>query len=292
MTISGRSFAAGLAALALLSGCAQQSVIPANPSQSPHGSSTSQLVPTPEATTPTPRASSEETRETPEPKPSVSEQATPKPAPAILERGDRGDKVRNLQARLQQVKWYKGRVDGVYGPQTAKAVRSFQGKRGLPRTGAVDQATLDKLRSMTRKPTKEELAGVPAPTREGMRLDPRCLTGRVLCASKSQRKLAWVVDGKIAVVLDARFGRRSMPTSNGVFSVTWKSRNHWSKKYDTPMPYALFFNGGQAMHYSPDFVAEGYDGASHGCINIRDKASMRSLFGKVKVGDRVVVYPD
>ncbi len=289
MLISGRSFAAGLAALALLSGCAQQ-VIPANPSQSPsvHGSAT-QFVPTPQATTPTPRPSSEETQKSPTPTPSTPKPPKPKP---LLERGDKGSKVRDLQARLQQVKWYKGRVDGVYGPQTVKAVRGFQSRRDLPQTGAVDQTTLDKLRSMTRKPTAEELAGVPVATGEGMRLDPRCLTGRVLCASKSQRKLAWVVDGKIKTVLDARFGRRSMPTSNGVFSVTWKSRNHWSKKYDAPMPYALFFNGGQAVHYSPDFVAEGYNGASHGCINIRDKSSMRALFGKVKVGDRVVVYPD
>ena len=36
------------------------------------------------------------------------------------------------------------------------------------------------------------------------------------------------------------------------------------------MPYAMFFSGGQAVHYSPDFAARGYNGASHGCVNVRN----------------------
>ena len=65
-----------------------------------------------------------------------------------------------------------------------------------------------------------------------------------------------------------------------------------STLYDTPMPYAMFFSGGQAIHYSADFAANGYNGASHGCVNIRDKAAIASLFDQVTVGDKVVVYTD
>jgi lipoprotein-anchoring transpeptidase ErfK/SrfK len=69
-----------------------------------------------------------------------------------------------------------------------------------------------------------------------------------------------------------------------------KSRDHVSSLYNTSMPYAMFFSGGQAVHYSPDFAANGYNGASHGCVNVRDLAAIQSLFGQVRVGDRVVVY--
>jgi lipoprotein-anchoring transpeptidase ErfK/SrfK len=63
-----------------------------------------------------------------------------------------------------------------------------------------------------------------------------------------------------------------------------------SKLYDSAMPFAMFFSGGQAVHYSSDFAARGYSGASHGCVNVRDYAGIKWLFDQVKVGDKVVVY--
>jgi lipoprotein-anchoring transpeptidase ErfK/SrfK len=52
----------------------------------------------------------------------------------------------------------------------------------------------------------------------------------------------------------------------------------------------MFFSGGQAVHYSPDFAAHGYDGASHGCVNVRDLSAVQSLFDQVSLGDKVIVY--
>jgi lipoprotein-anchoring transpeptidase ErfK/SrfK len=52
----------------------------------------------------------------------------------------------------------------------------------------------------------------------------------------------------------------------------------------------MFFSGGQAVHYSPDFAATGYNGASHGCVNVRDYDGMVALFDQVRVGDKVIVY--
>ena len=123
-----------------------------------------------------------------------------------------------------------------------------------------------------------------------MTLDDRCLQGRVVCISKAQRKLAWVIDGQVQATMDVRFGSELTPTRNGVFAVNWKSRDHVSSLYDSPMPYALFFSGGQAVHYSADFASRGYNGASHGCVNVRDKAAVSALFDAAKVGDKVVVY--
>ena len=72
--------------------------------------------------------------------------------------------------------------------------------------------------------------------------------------------------------------------------VNWKSRNHYSTIYHTKMPYAMFFSGGQAVHYSSDFAARGYNGCSHGCVNIRNKSGIRWVFNRIHVGDRVIVY--
>lgn len=214
------------------------------------------------------------------------------PGPALLASGANGDAVKDLQARLRQVAWYSHLVDGAYGPLTVEAVKGFQGKREIPVTGEVDQRTKDRLHAMTRKPTADELNNiVPTPKPEGMVLDDRCLNGRVVCISKAQRKLAWVVDGEVKLTMDVRFGSELTPTRNGAFSVYWKSRNHVSKLYKSPMPYALFFSGGQAVHFSADFAARGYNGSSHGCVNVRNKDAVIALFDATQEGDTVIVYP-
>ncbi len=209
--------------------------------------------------------------------------------PALMKAGSRGLAVRGLQARLKQIGWYSPAVTGNYGSVTTSGVRGFQAKRGIPVTGAVDQRTLDRLRNMTRTPTNAELYNkVPKPSASG--LDPRCRTGRAICVSKRTNSLVWVVDGQPRLRMDVRFGSDRTPTREGSFRVGWKSRNHFSSLYDTAMPYAMFFSGGQAVHYSPDFAARGYNGASHGCVNVRNLGGIQTLFAQARVGDKVVVY--
>jgi N-acetylmuramoyl-L-alanine amidase len=62
-------------------------------------------------------------------------------ARATLYWGSRGTDVRTLQWRLSQWGYYRGTVDGVFGAQTAAAVRDFQRKNGLPVDGIVGAAT-------------------------------------------------------------------------------------------------------------------------------------------------------
>jgi lipoprotein-anchoring transpeptidase ErfK/SrfK len=123
-------------------------------------------------------------------------------------------------------------------------------------------------------------------------VDPRCMTGKVICIDMNpkDRKVRWVVNGKVKMTFAARFGSRDLPTRTGVYTVYMKSRDHYSTLYNSQMPYAMFFSGGQAVHYSPDFAARGYSGASHGCVNLRDPNGARKLFAKVSVGTKVVVY--
>jgi peptidoglycan hydrolase-like protein with peptidoglycan-binding domain len=212
-----------------------------------------------------------------------------RPGPALMKQGSSGDRVRDLQARLKQLAWFSASVTGTYGTATASAVKGFQGKRAIPVTGEVDQRTWDRLTAMSRTPTEDEKHNrVPKPSASG--LDSRCLTGRVMCISKSSNSLVWVIDGKPQLRFDVRFGSAELPTREGAFSVGWKSRDHVSTIYHTKMPYAMFFSGGQAVHYSPDFAANGYNGASHGCVNVRNLAGIQSLFAQARVGDKVIVY--
>ncbi|KRE95636.1 hypothetical protein ASG76_08410 [Nocardioides sp. Soil774] len=209
------------------------------------------------------------------------------PGRPLLQRGDTGMWVRQVQARLKQVRWYDGRVTGRYAASTVEAVRGFQGKRRIPVTGQVDRRTLVRLKEMTREPTRAELFNIVP---QGPALDPRCTTGRAMCVDKTLRSLRWVVDGVVLKTVEVRFGSDELPTREGAFSVYRKSRDHVSNLYGTSMPFAMFFSGGQAVHYSPDFAANGYAGASHGCVNVRDRVAVEWLFDQVRVGDEVIVY--
>lgn len=57
----------------------------------------------------------------------------------------RGDDVRALQDRLSALGFHHGRVDGIFGPETAASVREFQRNYGMPSDGIVGDATVRAL---------------------------------------------------------------------------------------------------------------------------------------------------
>lgn len=63
----------------------------------------------------------------------------------VIQKGASGDDVIELQARLQYIGYYKGKIDGVYGWGTYWAVRNFQEAFGLPIDGLVGVTTKNKL---------------------------------------------------------------------------------------------------------------------------------------------------
>ncbi|GKV67931.1 spore cortex-lytic enzyme [Sporosarcina sp. NCCP-2716] len=62
-----------------------------------------------------------------------------------LSKGTKGDDVIELQARLQYIGFFNGKIDGVFGYQTYWALREFQEKYGLPVDGIAGSATKKKL---------------------------------------------------------------------------------------------------------------------------------------------------
>ncbi|RKN37510.1 L,D-transpeptidase family protein [Streptomyces hoynatensis] len=214
------------------------------------------------------------------------------PPRQVMGYGDESEQVRELQARLAQLGHFTQNPTGYYGEVTSASVAAFQEAAGLQASGTVFEDTWEALTAGTAQPTHEEMyppLDVPdaVPAQD---LDDRCLTGRVLCISKTSRTLSWVIDGEVQMTVEVRFGAEETPTREGVFEVYWKSRHHHSTLYDSPMPYAMFFDGGQAVHYSADFAANGYNGASHGCVNVRDEDAIARLFDEVHEGDEVVVH--
>ena len=96
----------------------------------------------------------------------------------------RGDDVSDLQKRLNALGFDAGKVDGIFGPETLRAVLDFQRNRGMPQDGIAGRELSDELELMARatdKPGREQvrehewLSSLP-PNLAGQRiyLDPAC----------------------------------------------------------------------------------------------------------------------
>lgn len=80
-------------------------------------------------------------------------------------------------------------------------------------------------------------------------------------------------------------GGNRFQTPKGNFRVNFKSKDHYSQKYDAPMPYSLFFTAQCAIHQGSLYMY------SHGCIHVNE-TSARLMFNNSTAGTtRVIVYP-
>ncbi len=87
--------------------------------------------------------------------------------------------------------------------------------------------------------------------------------------SKSQQKLEVVVDGTEFYRWPVSTGRRGHATPNGTFHPIRLERHWYSHEYQlTPMPWAMFFFRGYAMHGTMEAYNLGHP-ASHGCVRLR-----------------------
>ena len=74
------------------------------------------------------------------------------------------------------------------------------------------------------------------------------------------------VDGKLKHTWSISTGRRGYETPTGTYRPKRLEREWYSRQYDdAPMPYAVFFNAGYAIHGGHSRVG---GPASHGCIRL------------------------
>jgi lipoprotein-anchoring transpeptidase ErfK/SrfK len=106
----------------------------------------------------------------------------------------------------------------------------------------------------------------------------------------SQQRMRVYVDGGLAYVWPVSTARRGYRTPPGHYRVQRMERMWYSRKYDwSPMPHALFFRGGYAIHGTYSVRQLGRP-ASHGCVRLAP-GNARTLFDMVRArgGASVVV---
>lgn len=80
-------------------------------------------------------------------------------------------------------------------------------------------------------------------------------------------------------------GKKSKPTPVGSFTVKRKVIDYWSKKYDAPMPYAIFFTDAHALH------AGDLSTRSRGCIRL-ERQTAAWLYRYARTGKtKVIIHP-
>lgn len=91
----------------------------------------------------------------------------------------RGDDVADLQLRLGTLGFDAGRVDGIFGPQTEKALIEFQRNAGLPTDGIAGQVSVRELCRLGAKADPRDPVALVR-ERERLRSAPRNLVDRRL----------------------------------------------------------------------------------------------------------------
>lgn len=89
------------------------------------------------------------------------------------------------------------------------------------------------------------------------------------------------VDGALRYTYTVSTGKKGYSTPTGTYGVQRMHKKYFSKKYDNaPMPYAIFFHGGYAIHGTTDIKRLGRI-ASHGCVRLHPDDA-RELYALVK----------
>jgi outer membrane lipoprotein SlyB len=74
------------------------------------------------------------------------------------------DQVRTAQTQLRDVGLYDGKIHGIYGRKTVKAVSAFQAKNDLAKTGTLNAQTREKLEQQASAGTMQKNGGMqPTP---------------------------------------------------------------------------------------------------------------------------------
>jgi lipoprotein-anchoring transpeptidase ErfK/SrfK len=130
--------------------------------------------------------------------------------------------------------------------------------------------------------TRPKPASAPAQADETAAEVPCAITTGA-CVSLSQHK-AWLLnDGQIVYgPVHAEGGRTGWSTPIGTFSVQYKAEHYVSKEFNAPMPFAVFFLPGIALHEGSATTP------SHGCVHLSASAA-QTFFHDMSNGEAVQI---
>ncbi|WP_006346028.1 L,D-transpeptidase [Streptomyces sp. SID5473] len=168
-------------------------------------------------------------------------------------------------------------VDGVQSAGDCEVIREFQRELGIvPDQGYAGLYTYRAVMWERAVADGDAIAGCPD------------TSGVVVCVDMN-RQILWVENAGRVIFrpVPARTGSADSPTRTGWHTIFDRQKEFWSTLYEGPMPFAQFFDGGQALHGSYRNIWE--DPGSHGCINLRyDDA--KALWNGLRLGDEVYVW--
>lgn len=116
----------------------------------------------------------------------------------------------------------------------------------------------------------------------------------LVSVSKSQQRLSVTVDGAETYRWPVSTGTRGHETPSGNFRPIRLERHSYSRQYElTPMPWAMFFHRGYAVHGTIEAYNLGH-AASHGCVRLRpdNAATLFSLMRRQGLGNTKIVVKD
>jgi lipoprotein-anchoring transpeptidase ErfK/SrfK len=196
-----------------------------------------------------------------------------------LRRGQRGEAVATVQARLRDLRYWVGSVDGVFGHLTQQAVFAFQKGQGLAVDGVVGPSTRARLAH-------------PNP------VAVQSSTGSVFEVDKGRQLLVLATDGTPVWIWNTSTGterpytyrgeRRIADTPPGHFEI-YREVDGWDSGPlgDLYRP-KYFHTAGIAIHGYPSVPPTA---ASHGCVRV-SIAAMNFIWrsGLAPIGTDVWVY--
>ena len=179
--------------------------------------------------------------------------------------GDRGPTVRLLQSRLANLRYAVAR-SGHFDASTARAVVAYRKVRGWSRVGV---ASRDVIRGLLarRGAFKAKYPG----------------HGKHVEADLSRQVLVLLRGRKVDRIYSTSSGKASTPTVLGRFKV-------YRRSFGTNahgMVHSSYFIGGYAI---PGYMSVPTFPASHGCLRV-PIPNAASIYGWLRIGDRVDVYP-
>lgn len=131
----------------------------------------------------------------------------------------RGEDVSELQSRLNSLGFDAGKVDGIFGQESERAVVEFQHNRGLAEDGKVGPAVVTEILLVTRGEMKEGREAIRE--REWLRrLAPTIAGARIYldagCRTELETRSAWEAATSAALRLQEQGGLPVMSRSHGV----------------------------------------------------------------------------
>jgi L,D-transpeptidase catalytic domain len=112
-----------------------------------------------------------------------------------------------------------------------------------------------------------------------------------LFIDKSTQQISVIQNGRLLYVWPVSTGQDRFSTPSGVYAPERLERTWFSRAYyNSPMPYAIFFHNGYAIHGSYDIARLGGP-ASHGCIRLhpQDAAMLYGMVAQEGPGNTTIV---